>query len=186
MRVISGDRKGFRLQAPPKTIEARPTEDRVKEAVFNVMQPLRKDAVVLDGFACTGQVGIEFLSRGASKCYFSENNRKNVALLKENLEKTRYVEQSKVFDSDFKRNFSMISEPLDYVFLDPPYDAGLLDKAMQLLLEKRLLRDDALVIVETRAESHESSFIGYEKVFDRDYGTANISIYRLASEEEME
>lgn len=183
MRVISGERKGLRLQSPLKTVVARPTEDRVKEALFNVLQPIKEQAVVLDGFACTGQIGIEFLSRGAGKVYFSERNRKNVEMLHANLEKARYEEKAVVLFGDYKRNFANVDEKLDYVFLDPPYDAGYAEDAMERLRTSGMVTSETLVVVESRNKGDHVDYVGYRNVFERDYGTANISIYRITEAE---
>ena len=84
MRVISGIRRGQSLLGP-KGKHSRPTEDKVKEAVFNVLYPLKDNCVAIDLFSCTGSIGIEFLSRGANKVYFSEYNGENISIMKKNL-----------------------------------------------------------------------------------------------------
>ena len=174
MRVISGSRRGMKLYYPIG--QSRPTEDRIKENIFNILQPLKKDAVVLDLFACTGQVGIEFLSRGAKKAYFSEKNRKNLEILKMNLEKTRFQEISKVLDGDFRRNLMQIREPLDYIFLDPPYKSDFILESLKRIAELDLLAEEGQIITETDQMIEYPEDL-YEQIFSRNYGDKEISIY---------
>lgn len=174
MRVISGSRRGQKLYFPVG--RSRPTEDRIKENIFNIIQPVKQDAICLDLFACTGQVGIEFLSRGAKKAYFSEKNRKNLEILKMNIERTRFTEESVILDGDFRRNLMQIQDKLDYVFLDPPYKSGFIEEAMTLIAELDLLAEGGEIITETNRVVEIPEDL-YERIFQRNYGSKDISIY---------
>lgn len=178
MRVISGDRKGQKLLNPKSFAPSRPTEDRVKESVFNTIQPIEKDSKVIDLFSATGQIGIEFLSRGSSFVYFSENNRDNIELLKLNLEKTRYTDNSKVLIGDYARNLASIRDKVDYVYLDPPYDSDYVKISIKLLLKYDLLNDNALVIVETEKDIDFSIYKELELVKEKDFRTKTIYYLR--------
>ena len=176
MRIIAGEKRGMHLFPPPIGAPARPTEDRVKEAVFNILQPIRRGGACLDLFAASGQIGIEFLSRGAGHCVFVEKSRKMAQILERNVEKAGYVEKSQIFIGDFRRQLTRMQGPFDYVYLDPPYKSGMDFAAMFLLRERNLLAESAQVVVECIQEQ-ESDVDGYRCTFDRAYGTKRIRIY---------
>ena len=181
MRVIAGERRGFRLETPPKQEKTRPTEDRLKEAVFSILQPLKQGCVVFDAFAGTGQIGIEFLSRGAARVLFCEKNPNMVQLIQRNLQKTKYEEQSFVFRGDARRALGDISETFDYVYLDPPFHSGMDRKVLEMLRRTKRLNSQAKIIVESSSEDSSWEAVeGYEKIFDRLYGTKRIRIFQEA------
>ncbi len=182
MRVISGKRKGYNLMGP-RSSDARPTEDRVKESLFNIIQPIKPEAVAVDLFSCTGSIGIEFLSRGCSKVYFSEKDRDNFERLKMNLEKTRFEDQAELLFGDFRRNLLQINEDIDYIFLDPPYYTNYIEDALDLIKDNRYF-DKAMIICEMdREESYDEKFDYLEKVFERKYGKKVITIYKGKEDE---
>lgn len=179
MRIISGEKRGMRIDPPPKGEPARPTEDKIKEAVFNVLQPFRKQTVCMDVFAGTGQIGIEFLSRGARFCVFSEKSRGMARVLRNNIKKTKCEERSLVLQGDFRTNIARTPYRLDYVYLDPPFGSGLDLLAMKQLLHLHKLQPEALIIVESdRSDNTLDGISGYRQVFCRDYGTKRIRMYR--------
>ena len=133
MRIISGSRRGKKLFAPADD-RVRPTEDRVKEALFNILQDVT-DLHFLDLFAGSGQVGIEAISRGAAFVTFVDSAADSVALTRRNLALTGFEESAKVVRSDGADYLCRCTETYDVVFLDPPYGAGLLNTVLPLAAE---------------------------------------------------
>ncbi|MDO5649264.1 MAG: 16S rRNA (guanine(966)-N(2))-methyltransferase RsmD [Gallicola sp.] len=155
MRVISGEKKGRKLFSPSES--TRPTEDRVKEALFNILTEIEEGAAVLDLFAGSGGVGIEFLSRGAGCAVFSEYNRENIHGIKKNLDHVGYEEKGIIYSGDFKRNLYQISQSMnssfDYIFIDPPYDRkDYYFEALEGIHNLSLLKKDGIIILESREE----------------------------------
>ena len=131
MRVITGSARGRRL-GELKGMETRPTTDKVKESIFNCIQFDVEDARVLDLFAGTGQLGIEALSRGAKSALFVDKRADAVKLVRENLALCRLEENAQVICGDslaVARHAER--EEFDIIFLDPPYESGLLEQAME-------------------------------------------------------
>lgn len=151
MRVISGRARGTKL----KTIESmstRPTLDRVKESLFNILQNDITEKNVLDLFAGSGALGIEALSRGANKAYFSDSNPEAVKVIKENLTKTRLIDYSKVYNMSYEKAITKMSNEnvkIDIVFIDPPYRLGIAANSIKLIIQNDLLNENAIIIVET-------------------------------------
>ena len=134
MRVISGTARGTKLKTI-ENISTRPTLDRVKEALFNILQDKLKDSVVLDLFAGSGALGIEALSRGAKKAYFCDKNPEAIKVIKDNLNKTRFIDKAIIFNCDYINAIRKINEELSIVFLDPPYKFDLAVKSINELFK---------------------------------------------------
>lgn len=180
MRVISGSRRGHRLKAP-KGDRVRPTEGRVKEALFNILGPIPTEAIVLDVFAGTGSIGIEFLSRGAKEAYFTDKSSESIKVIRENLEHTRLEDQSNVIKRDgisYIKNLSRMGIKFDYIFIDPPFDQiDLIEKAMVEIERGLILKEDGLVIVE---HVYEFELVeGFKLLDSREYGKKFISFYNI-------
>lgn len=176
MRVISGEKRGFKLQGPNGN-HSRPTEDKIKEAIFNILFPLIPDAICLDVFSCTGSIGIEFLSRGAKKVYFSELNYDNIKILKENLIKTDYLERSEILRGDFRKNLSLINEQIDYIYLDPPYKKGFYTIAFEEIMKKEEFKNSQIIVESDQDIDYSKEFHDLKRRFHRSYGRKYISIY---------
>ena len=150
MRIIAGQRRGKRLAAPvDRTI--RPTGDRIRESIFNILGPRVTGAVVLDVFAGTGALGIEALSRGARSACFVDQDQRAVGLIRRNLDACRFAAPSRVVHRDALEGLPMpaAGEPLyDLVFMDPPYDRGMVAPALDRLARQRIVAPQALIIVE--------------------------------------
>lgn len=174
MRVIAG--KARRIQL--KTIEGlatRPTTDRIKETLFNMIAHGLGDASFLDLFAGSGGIGIEALSRGAKEAVFVEKNPKAVVCIKENLKNTKLAEQAEVFQTDVLSALHRLEgrKKFDYVFMDPPYDQLLEKQVLTYLTQSSLLNADALIIVEASLETDFSYVeeIGYSVIKRKEYKT---------------
>lgn len=176
MRVISGRAKGTKLDTLD-TLDTRPTLDRVKESLFNILQSKIYDSVVLDLFSGSGAIGIECLSRGAKKVIFCDKSKYAYAIIKKNLTKTKLEEKSIVFNKSYDECLDTLKEKIDIVFLDPPYDTDMSVNAISKIVKKDLMANDAIIIVETDDEEKIiSGVVNIEvQVYDvRKYGKAKL------------
>lgn len=183
MRVISGTARGKRLNSL-EGLETRPTLDRVKEAVFNILQFNIKDKIVLDLFAGSGALGIEALSRGAKKAIFCDKSSKAISIIKQNIEETRLTKKSEILNKDYGealKKIGKISEKMDIIFLDPPYKSDYIVKALGYIVEYELLAEDGIIIAETDDKNKIKDIEKYKEleVYDmRKYGIATIIFIR--------
>lgn len=152
MRVITGIARGRRLKEPVG-METRPTADRVKEAIFSSIQFEVEGRKVLDLFGGTGQMGIEALSRGATHCTFVDLQKQAVAIIRENVNSTGFADQSTVIQGDALAFLSRCREKFDLIFLDPPYDSGLLEKAMELITTIDIVSENGIIVCENGSNS---------------------------------
>lgn len=154
MRVIAGSRKSLVLKSVPG-MGTRPTTDRIKETLFNMLNPYLPESRFLDLFAGSGGIGIEALSRGASFCTFLEKEPKALACIRENLRKTNFTEASEVLKKDAGKAGEVLAEkkPYDIVFMDPPYNKGLEHTAMQSLAGSGAVTEETLFIIEASLET---------------------------------
>lgn len=172
MRVITGIARGRRLE----TLEGedvRPTTDRIKEAVFSIIQFETEGRAFLDLFAGSGQMGIEALSRGAKTAYFVDNSRKSVETVKKNLKTVKLESDAKVFQMDFHSFLSMNSQRFDIVFIDPPYKTGVLQEALNIIPES--MNETGIIIAENPLDEEILSNYG-DFVLDRQYRYGKIKI----------
>ncbi len=160
MRVIAGSARRLNLMTP-KGSAVRPTTDRIKETLFNMIQDEVPNCRFLDLFAGSGGIGIEALSRGADFCAFADNNRASIACVRANLAHTHLEEKAVVLLCDYRQAINRLtgSGPFDIVFLDPPYEKGLETEALRLLAGHDLVSDDGLVIMESVINADYSGLI---------------------------
>ncbi|NPV25851.1 MAG: 16S rRNA (guanine(966)-N(2))-methyltransferase RsmD [Firmicutes bacterium] len=182
MRIITGTAKGHRLKSL-KGQQTRPTADRVKEAVFNVLNPVIAGSHFLDLFAGTGNVGIEALSRGAEYAIFIDENPAACQVIKENLEKTRLLDRAEVYRQDARRAIEILSrrgKQFTLIFVDPPYRQGLVEPVLRLIDQNNLLVQAGWIIVESGANEQLPETVGRLSLFRRaTYGDTRISYYQL-------
>ncbi|NLM06326.1 MAG: 16S rRNA (guanine(966)-N(2))-methyltransferase RsmD [Tissierellia bacterium] len=154
----------------PRGRDIRPTDDMTKERIFNIISPLKRESVVLDCFAGTGAIGIEFLSRGAGFAYFIELSREGTSLIKENLQHTKFLDQADVRNQDISqtiRYFKKNKIKIDYFYLDPPYaDFDLLRNTLKELDDMSILNEDSLIIVES--DTNFDDLGDYENIYIAD------------------
>ena len=148
MRVITGTARGRRLNEL-KGKETRPTADRVKEGMFNIIQFDIEGRRVLDLFGGTGQLGIECLSRGAAHATFVDARTDAVKLIRENLALTDLADRAAVLTADYATVLSSAAEKYDLVFLDPPYETKLLERSLELISQFDILREHGIIICES-------------------------------------
>ncbi len=180
MRVITGDYKGRRLETP-KGNAIRPTSDKVKESIFNLLMDRTYGRVFCDLFCGTGSLGIEALSRGARRCYFSDDSREAVRLTLGNLKHCGAEEKAIVFQSDYARALQRLEEKVDVFLLDPPYREGLYEKALSLIDELDLLNDDGIIIAEHDSHTDLPQNVGgLQLTRQLRYGKTGVGIYKHA------
>ena len=178
MRVITGTARGRRLKKLPG-LETRPTTDKVKESMFNIIQFDIEGRTVLDLFSGTGQLGIEALSRGAERCTFVDLRKDAVAVIRENLAHCRMEERATVIQGDSLAFLSGCRERFDLVFLDPPYRTGLLEKALETIAKIDIVTGNGIIVCESPAESVlPEGTAPYEKGREYRYGKIKITLYR--------
>lgn len=154
MRIISGLARGTKLYTLEGT-ETRPTLDRVKEPLFSIIQNNIPNANVLDLFAGSGALGLESLSRGAKKAILCDKSYKAIAIIKQNVEKTRLIEKAEVIQGDYKKvlnNLTDGEQKFDIIFLDPPYKQNIMPEIINKIIELNLLAEDGIVVAETDQE----------------------------------
>ena len=178
MRVITGKARGINLKTP-EGLQTRPTADRVKEALFSIIQFDIPGARALDLFGGTGQLGIEALSRGAKSATFVDASNTACNLIRENLKRTRLQEESRVICSDYLAFLGRCSEKYDIIFLDPPYAEVFLENALNRITEIDILQSGGIIITERPLEKELSmDFTGYSRSKDYKYGKVLLTIYR--------
>lgn len=179
MRIISGSRKGLKLNPIPKGSKSRPCSDKLKESLFNILTPIKDGARVLDLFAGSGQIGIEFLSRGAGSLILVESNNHMCRLIDRNLEKAAYLDRAKLFRGDYRRFLRKKEETFDYIFMDPPYGFSMESEAIDLINKNNILSDEGLLIIETGEKVNINSYSEeLDKILDRLYGQSRLIIYK--------
>lgn len=177
MRVITGSARGAKL----KTLEGlatRPTSDRVKEAIFNIIQFGIEGRRVLDLFGGSGQLAIEALSRGAEYAVIVDESREAVNVIKDNLKKVRFDQNAAVFQMDYLRYLSACRETFDIIFLDPPYAEKMLENALQKISEIDILSEGGIIVCERPKEKELPATVG-DLICSKDYnyGKTVINIY---------
>lgn len=187
MRVIGGSAGGRRL-TPPRDRAIRPTADRVKEALFNILGGLCGgfDGLrVLDIFAGTGNLGIEALSRGAAQAVFIDSSREAVQVIRTNLSQLGFVASGLVLQKEALaalKTLEAAGDRFDIVFLDPPYTRGLTEKVLEHLASSPLVDAGTLVVAESSAKETLPGGFGHLLMFDRRvYGDTALSFLSLES-----
>jgi 16S rRNA (guanine966-N2)-methyltransferase len=159
VRIISGEARGRKLKGI-RGMETRPTADRVKEALFSILAPVLSGAKFLDLFAGTGSIGMEAISRGAAICVFVDNREICTRIIRENLALCGFSDRAQVRRSDallYLKQAAERKEQFDLIFVDPPYDAGLVESSLSLIAKGDILSEDGLLVVEARKNSLEGN-----------------------------
>jgi 16S rRNA (guanine(966)-N(2))-methyltransferase RsmD len=181
MRIIAGEFRGRRLHTPPsKSLRIRPTIDRVRESIFNIVADKVPGAKVLDLFAGTGAMGMEALSRGARFCFFVDSGAEAVRIIRENVRLCAAQNRSHVIQGKVSSAIARLKsegELFDLIFMDPPYGKGYVEETMQVL--GPVANDDTLVIAEQHIKD-EPPLVPvsvWQKELDRRYGDTLVSVY---------
>lgn len=177
MRVISGSSRGKKLFSLEGS-DTRPTTDRVKESIFNIISPHIYGSKVLDLFAGSGALGIEALSRGANAAVFCEKNRKAIEIIERNLSATGLSDKSVIEKTDSFEYLSKSNCIFDIIFIDPPYASGFYDIALSLIAKRNILSGDGIIVTERSSSMSAPSDKDFELVTDRKYGNSTVSIFK--------
>lgn len=181
MRIISGTAKGTKLYTLDG-IETRPTLDRVKESLFNIIKDEIDESSVLDLFSGSGAVGLEFASRGAKEVYLCDKSKKACTIIERNVEKTHLQNKIYIYNMDFISLIENIKgKVFDIVFLDPPYKTDFIEQALVKLIECGCIEKKTLIIAETDEEERiikQIENINVRIIDKRKYGRANLLFLR--------
>ena len=178
MRVITGKARGVQLKTPEGML-TRPTADRVKEALFSIINFDLPGASVLDLFGGTGQLGIEALSRGANSAVFVDQREDACKIIRENLRRTKLESQGRVVRSDYLDYLRRSREKFDIILLDPPYAEVFLENALKCITEIDILKSDGIIVAERPVEKElPFEFEGFTRSKDYKYGKTLLTIYR--------
>ena len=178
MRVITGKARGVTLKTPDG-MQTRPTTDRVKEALFSIIQFEIPGARVLDLFGGTGQLGIEALSRGAKNAVFVDEREDACRLIKENLRRTKLESDAQVVRSDYLAYLRRCRERFNIIFLDPPYAEVFLENSLKQITEIDILQSGGIIVAERPlGKDLPWDFPGYSRSKDYKYGKTLLTLYR--------
>ena len=182
MRIISGRARGTKLY----TLEGdstRPTLDRVKESIFNIIQSDIKDSIFLDLFVGSGAIGLEAASRGAKKAILCDKSKEAMQIIKKNILKTHLENVVEIYLLDFRALLNdKLNEKLDIVYIDPPYKSDFAIQAVNIILENNLITKDSLILIETdRKEEVEEKLkkVDVRIIDERKYGRAEIFFLKM-------
>lgn len=174
MRIISGKYKGREIKG--YNIEGtRPTMDRVKESLFASIQNYVKGSICLDLFAGSGGLGIEALSEGALSCYFVDNNKIVIDILKKNLTSLKVEEDYFLIKKDYVEALKTFDMKFDIIFLDPPYHLNMMNNAIDLIIKNNLLNDGGIIVCE-----YEEGTVNCDLQIlkEKRYGSKNVTIFK--------
>lgn len=182
MRIITGYAKGKKLKAP-EGLTTRPTADRIKESVFNIISPNIFDSNVLDLFAGTGGLGLECVSRGCRNCTFVEKDKKAFKILDQNIKSLRCDDKVKYYNMDsflFLKKYSNLNNTYDIVFLDPPYFGNLIEKSINEIYNLNLLSENGIIISEYDTKEKMPEYIAsINRYRDVNYGRTTVSFWNF-------
>ena len=173
MRVIAGVARSMPLKTPDGA-DTRPTTDRIKETLFNILQNDIPGAVFVDLFSGSGGIGIEALSRGAHKAYFIENAPNALSCIQQNLAFTKLADKAVVLKQDAVSGLTGIFEKtVDIIFMDPPYDNGHEERVLSVLQNMKYVTEDTLIIVEAslQTDMEYAEEYGFEVIREKKYKT---------------
>ena len=178
MRVITGKARGVQLKTPEGML-TRPTTDRVKEALFSIINFDIPGARVLDLFGGTGQLGIEALSRGAKSAVFVDQREEACKLIRENLKRTKLEQDARVVRGDYMDYLRSCREQFDIILLDPPYAEVFLENALKRITEIDILQSGGIIVAERPlGKELPWEFEGFQRSRDYKYGKILLTIYR--------
>ena len=176
-RIISGKARGTKLYTLDGTA-TRPTLDRVKESLFNIIQNDIEDSTVLDLFSGSGAIGLEFLSRGAKRAVLCDSSKDAIKIIKQNVQKTHFEEKVEVYNMEFTKLVERLqNQKFDIIYIDPPYATDFIKISLEKIIEYELVNENTKIIVETDDETrilNQIEKMDVEITDKRKYGRATI------------
>ena len=177
MRIISGKARETKLYTLDGTA-TRPTLDRVKESIFNIIQNDIEDSTVLDLFSGSGAIGLEFLSRGAKRAVLCDSSKDAIKIIKQNVQKTHFEEKVEVYNMEFTKLVERLqNQKFDIIYIDPPYATDFIKISLEKIIEYELVNENTKIIVETDDETrilNQIEKMDVEITDKRKYGRATI------------
>lgn len=181
MRVIAGSARSVPLMTPAG-MDTRPTTDKIKETLFNMINFDLPDCVFVDLYSGSGAIGIEAISRGAKHAYFVENSRKAVECIKANVAKCKFADEATIISRDVKDSIYEIHDKADIIFMDPPYELGDEVNVMKQLKASSIVDEDTIIIIEAKIERDFSDIeeLGFEMYKEKNYKSNKHCFFRLS------
>lgn len=177
MRIISGMRRGHKL-LEFEGDDVRPTTDRVKESIFNLIQTFVPDAVCLDMFAGSGALSFEAISRGAKRAVCIDTDKRSVDIIKKNAASLDFLDKCDIVNMSCFDYAKRTNEKFDIIFLDPPYNKNFIEPVLKTISENDILSEDGIIVLESDDTDFHNKFDGPEIYRQRKYGRTYITIYR--------
>lgn len=177
MRIISGIRRGHKLYEFEGD-DVRPTTDRVKEAVFNIIQTFVPDAVCLDMFAGSGALSFEAISRGAKRAVCVDKDKRSVDIIRKNGESLDFLSSCEIVHMSCFEYIERTSEKYDIIFLDPPYNKDFIEPALNGIIKNDILSEEGIVVLESDGTDFHDMAEGLEIYRQRKYGRTYITVYK--------
>ena len=182
MRIISRKARGTKLYTLDGTA-TRPTLDRVKESLFNIIQNDIEDSTVLDLFSGSGAIGLEFLSRGAKRAVLCDSSKDAIKIIKQNVQKTHFEEKVEVYNMEFTKLVERLqNQKFDIIYIDPPYATDFIKISLEKIIEYELVNENTKIIVETDDETrilNQIEKMDVEITDKRKYGRATIIFLKI-------
>lgn len=182
MRIISGLARGRKILSPNGYDTTRPTLDRVKESMFNIIQSRIYGSTVLDLFAGTGSLGLEAVSRGASKCFLVDRDSDTFSSLEKNIENLKFLSRCSAMNMDSYKALEELGikrEAFDIIFIDPPYKKNMIPPSVKIIERENLLIPDGIIV--TKIDASEKIYIGTSNIIltdHRKYGNTTLCFYK--------
>lgn len=176
MRIIGGRARGTKLYTLEGTA-TRPTLDRVKESIFNIIQNEIQGSIFLDLFSGSGAIGLEALSRGAKKSILCDKSKEAIQIINKNIEKTHFEKDAEVYNLDFKSCLKNIKDTIDIIYIDPPYQTDYIKQSLEIIQNIQFISKETLIILETDDEEkvlQQINDLKFEIIDKRKYGIAHI------------
>lgn len=177
MRIISGCRRGHKL-FEFEGQDVRPTTDRVKESVFNLIQEYVPQAEVLDMFAGSGALSFEAVSRGANSAVLVDNDSRSIALINKNIASLGFEDRCVVREQSCFDYAKICEKKFDIVFLDPPYNMGFIEPSLRAVAEFGLLTEEGIIVLESDNTDFKSDISGLEIIKQKRYGRTFVTVYK--------
>ena len=176
MRIIAGEKRGRKLTEFAGE-DVRPTTDRVRESVFNIIQTFIPDACVLDLFSGSGALSLEALSRGAECAVCVDIDPRSIAIIKKNAEATGYTDKCEIKNMSCFDFLDKSSDKFDIIFLDPPYNRDFIEPVMKKIIERNILNDGGIIMLESDGTDFHGEVGGLSIYRQRKYGRTYITVY---------
>ena len=178
MRIISGSRRGHKL-FEFEGQDVRPTTDRVKESIFNLIQVYVPNADILDMIAGSGALSFEAISRGANSAVLVDCDKNSVAIINKNIKSLRFENECRVVERSCFDFINTNCGKFDIIFLDPPYNKGFIEPALSAISENDILSDNGIIVLESDNTDFKNEFEGLEMIKQKKYGRTFITIYKV-------